>query len=223
MGNVETRGGSGSRPAVAQLEWPAPKAVPAQCRVADEAELRALRALPAVAPVNARVLHANFVTRAQATAPAPLDVRPLMLLVWEYHGHVRERAAAAAALQDRVHAQLRASAGTLARTLATLAAHADTVGTLTRALGAVGAAAGTVRDTAIRASYAQDAAARLDRVMALVESEIELEHPHLLASIPDDDGRGDSDTAAPSLDATVDALARVRLTDRPLAAPIAFM
>ena len=220
MGNTETRAGSGT--VVRQLEWPAPKAVPAPCRVDDEAELRALRALPTVSPVNARVLHANFVTRAQATAPVRLDARPLMLLIWEYHGHVRERADAAAAQQDRVHAQLRASGATLARACATLTAHAETVGTLTHALGAVAAAAGTVRDTAIRASYAQDAAERLDRVMALVESEIEIEHPHLLAAIPDDDVSSSDDILGPGEDA-VDALARVRLTDRPLAAPIAFM
>ena len=216
MGNTETRIGTESPGTTGKLKWPAPKAVPTPCRVAEEAELRARRALPAAQPVNPRVLHANFVTRAQATCPAPLDARPLLLLVWAQRTHAESCAAAAAAQQERVHAQLRASAAFLARSTAALSAHAATVRTLTGALGGVAAAAGTVRDTAIRAAYALDAAERLDRVMALVESEIELEHPGLLASIPD---------PPPSPDPVdpVDALANIRLSNHPLNAPIAFM
>lgn len=184
MGNVEAREEPQAPTAVISPAAGGARAAAKQqpCALADEDEMRALRAMTVVRPVNAKVLNADFMARARAAAPCPMDVRPLMLMIWDYHTHVRERAGEAAAQQERTLAQLAASEQTVADALETLATHARVIGTFTEAARALDSVDALARDTAIRASYAQEAAERLDRVMQLVEGEIEIEHPHALAA-----------------------------------------
>ena len=190
MGNVEAREDPQAQAAVVSAAVPAKGvagvrsvAPQPQCALADEDEMRALRAMTVVRPVNAKVLNSDFMARARAAAPCPMDVRPLMLMIWDYHTHVRERAGEAAAQQERTLAQLAASEQAVADALKTLATHASVIGTFTEAARGLDSVDALARDTAIRASYAQEAAERLDRVMQLVEGEIEIDHPNALAAV----------------------------------------
>jgi len=183
MGNTETRPEDKLPTNTGKFVWPEHRIEP-QCQVQDEKELQALKLLPAVKPVNPEVLTANFMTRAHAVAPIAMDVRPIMLIIWDYNEHIKEHCEKAAAAQEHTLKQLPDSERSLAECLATMRTHANTINALTSSFGELQSVSAIVRDTTLRASYAEEAAERLERALAHVEGEIEVKFPNLLDSMP---------------------------------------
>ena len=184
MGNTETHPEDRLPPNSGKFIWKK-KTVEPLCDLREEKELEALRRLPIVRPVNPDVLNANFVTRAHAIAPEAMDVRQIMLIIWDYNGHVKERAEAAAAAQERSLTLLSQGEEFLAQCVETLNNHKDTICALTDSFGVLRSVSSACRDTRERASYAEEAARRLDLELGFIESRIEAEHPHLLESMPE--------------------------------------
>ena len=184
MGNAEARPGDKLPPNSGKFVWQ-DQPVKKLCPLKEEKELQALRNLPALKPVNSDVANANFVTRARAVAPEAMDVRPIMLLIWDYNAHVKEQCERASNAQEHTLKLLTENEKTIAQCLQTMNTHANTISALTSSFGELQAVSGMVRDTVVRAQYAEEAAERFERVMALVESEIEVKFPHVLETMPD--------------------------------------